>query len=721
MKTTLLPAVVALTLCAGAWPSRPVAAQQIADVRYDVVFTSETAARGEIHVELTFDVIGEAPVALSLPAWTPGSYELDDYARNVRGLWARQDGNEIRWDKADFDTWRVYPEGDGEIVVGFDYTADALDTGGSWARDDFVFFNGTNVFLYPEGSDLSFEPIVSIHTDPDWDVATGLTRLGTGRYTARDYHDLVDHPTFVGRFDLDSMQIGDRWYRLATYPVGVMSGAPRSTLWDQIQRMIPPMEAVVDDIPWESYTTLLVFEPEFGAGAALEHSNSHLGIYHPVFLGSPVLASITAHEIFHAWNVKRIRPADLWPYDYGRPMPTELLWVSEGITDYYADLALVRGGIVSPEYFYQETLNKITGVREVPPVALEDASLSAWISPRDGTSGIYYDKGSLAGLMLDVLIRDRSDNRRSLDDVIRTLYEETYLSGRGFTEEEWWDAVRDAAGEGSFEDFHDAYIDGRDPYPWDDLLPLAGLRLEEDIELVPRMGVTTNAVDGGVVVVDVVPEGAAGSAGVEPGDQLVSVGEVDVEDNGFGALFRALYANRPRGTAFDIVVERRGQRLTLPAELDFAEVLEPARRRGRGCIGESGEDQGRAPHRGGSAVVTHRARSSERHPANMRCSAPGGRRGPPVIRRCPPTHAPRRPCSRGRDHRARPRPRRGIRSRARCAPCRRFAWRPDAPRPRPLPPRHSRAGAGAPSPSASPRDRATSACTRCVPHSAAPG
>jgi len=550
----------------------PLGAQMIDDVRYDVVFNAETAQRREIHVEMTFTVAGGGPVTLSLPAWTPGAYELDDFARNVRSLWARQDGAEIRWDMADFDTWRVYPTGPGEVTVGFDYLADDLDTSAAWARPDFTYFNGTNLFFFPEGGDLSFESLVTFHTEPDWKIATGLQALSSLEYTAADYHELVDKPTFVGRFDLDSTQIDGKTYRLATYPEGVMAGADRATLWDQIQRMMPPMEAVMDDVPWDEYTTLLVFDPEFGGGSALEHSDSHLGIYHPSFLSSPVLALITAHEIFHAWNVKRLRPSDLWPYDYGRAMPTELLWISEGITDYYADLALVRGGIVSPDYFYQTTQDKIDEVRGVPPVALEDASLSAWINPRDGTSGIYYSKGSLAGLMIDILVRDASDNRRSLDDVMKALYQGAYLRDRGFTEDEWWAAVREAAGGASFQDFHDSFVDGREPYPWDEILPLAGLRLQADGERVARMGVMTNIDSDGVVVVDVQPGGSAGMAGVRAGDRLVSVGEVAVEDGGFGAAFREMFSDRPAGTTYDIVVDRAGERLTLTGKLEFTET-----------------------------------------------------------------------------------------------------------------------------------------------------
>ena len=548
-------------------------ADGVAEIQYDIVFNQETALEREIHVEMSFDVLDDDPVALSLPSWTPGSYELDDYAQNIHNLWARQNGAEIHWDKADFDTWRVHPTMRGRVTIGFDYSADALDTGASWSQPDFAFFNGTNVFLYPEGSDLSFESKVAFHTEDDWQIATGFTPDGTaGEYTVLDYHELVDMPTFVGRFDLDSLQIGRRWYRLATYPQGTMIGQAREVIWDQIVAMMPPMEKVFGDVPWDHYTTLMVFDSGFGGGSALEHSNSHLGIYSPAFLLSPTLASITAHEIFHAWNVKRLRPADLWPYDYARRIPTELLWISEGVTDYYADLALVRGEIIPPESFYGLTQGKIDNVNSTVPVALEDASLSAWISPRDGTSSIYYPKGSLAGLMLDILIRDASDNEMSLDDVMKKLYEDAYLRDRGFTEVEWWAAVQEVSGGLSFEDFQAAYVDGRESYPWNDILPLAGLRLRTETQRVPRIGISTSGSDEGVEVVTVVPGGAGNAAGVQAGDILISVAGIDVSSNTFGEIFRQRFANEQTGVSYDMVVARNGVPITLSTELQFAEL-----------------------------------------------------------------------------------------------------------------------------------------------------
>lgn len=573
VNTGILGTLSAVLLASVGTPVTATEVHGIADVRYEVTFDAEYAARREIHIEMSFDVDDDLTISLSLPSWTPGSYQLDDYAQNVRNAWASQDGQEIRWDKADFDTWRVYPTGAGRVTIAFDYFADELDVGSSWTSSDFVFFNGTNVFLYPEDQSLDFDAEVVFHTEPDWGVATGMTSGSMAmEYTAGHYDELVDMPTFVGEFDVDSAQVMGKWYRLATYPQGTMAGQERGLLWDQIQRMMPPMADVFGVVPWETYTTLLVFDPGLGGGSALEHSNSHLGAYDNQFIGTPTLASITAHEIFHAWNVKRLRPADLWPYDYGRQMPTELLWVSEGITDYYADLALVRGEIVPGWALYQLTQGKIDNVSATVPVALEDASLSTWIQPRDGTSSIYYPKGSLAGFLLDILIRDASDNERSLDDVMRAMYQSAFMNGEGFTEEQWWAAVREAAGGRDFDEFHDAYIDGREPFPWDEVLPLAGLELYSETIPTPRIGITSQGSQDGIRVVDVVSGGAGAEAGVQSGDILVTVAGIPVEDQNFGALFRSRFENEASGTPYEIVVSRGGQEITLQAELAITDV-----------------------------------------------------------------------------------------------------------------------------------------------------
>ena len=565
LLTSLLPFVI----------SAEAAAQSVAtsapltDIRYEVTFTRVNAERRQVTSTMTFTVGGSDPVLLSLPKWTPGAYEIGNFARDVGNFSAEQSGTSLAWDKTGPDTWRVRPRGVGEITVRFDYLADSLDNANTWARPDFLLFNGTNLFLYPEGRSFDFPASVTINTEAGWKVVTGMTPGGPRRYVASNYHDLVDMPFFVGQFDVDSAQISGTWVRFASYPSGSVTGGARIAVWEALKRVIPVEVKVFGEVPWNTYSVMQITDPSYGGGSGLEHQNSHVDVLGPGMLGTPVLPSLYAHEIFHAWNVKRLRPAELWPYRYDAEQPTPSLWISEGITDYYADLAEVRGGVVAPSEFYVMTNEKIGEVSALPPTALEDASLSTWIHPRDGSEYLYYPKGSLAGLLIDIMIRDASDNHSSLDDVMRGLYNAAYKSNRGFTSDEWWTAVTQAARGKSFSDFNSRYIDGREPFPYDRVLPLAGLRLARDSSNVPQLGIATLQDSAGLHVTQVLPESAAAVAGVLAGDELVSVGGFDATDPGWTDKFRARYGRQREGTEVAVVVRRGGAEQRLAARLHF--------------------------------------------------------------------------------------------------------------------------------------------------------
>lgn len=540
---------------------------QIFNVRYDLGFTRLTAMSRTLHVTMRFDVSGTDPVLLSLPAWTPGAYDLSYFARNVTGFSAASSGIELRWDKIDYDTWRVFPRGPGAVQVEFDYLADSLDNAMAWARSDFLMVNGTNVFMYPEGRPLDFRATVTVTTEPDWLVATGMRPAGAPRtYAESSYHDLVDMPFFIGRLDVDSVIVAGRWTRMASWPAGSFAGARRERLWREIRAMVPPMAQAMGDVPWDTYTVLLIFEPSYRGGSALEHQNSHVGIYGPFLMGTEVLANITAHEIFHAWNVKRLRPAELVPYRYDVAQPTTSLWISEGFTNYYADLAMVRGGLVDSLRFTRMQWEHATSWLQGPPVALEDASLSTWIQPVDGTAYVYYDKGGLAGWLLDILIRDATDNRSSLDSALRDLYANTYRRGRGFTPDEFWAAVSRAAGGRDFSQFRERYVDGREMFPWSEVLPLGGWRWVTTVVREPRLMIGTSTDSTGTRITAIEPGGVMAEAGARIGDQIMRVGDVEIRNAGSFALFRARYANR-EGESLAVVVRRDGQELTLNARV----------------------------------------------------------------------------------------------------------------------------------------------------------
>jgi predicted metalloprotease with PDZ domain len=568
IATTVVPVLDAGAQGPGSKPPTDSVSAPIANVTYDLTYDRRTAPARAVGVRMTFTTDGTSPVLLSLPAWTPGAYEISNFSRWVVGFSAWNGDKPLTWDKLDFDTWRIRTNGARDVSIRFNYSADSLDNAMAWGRPDFLLVNGTNIFMYPEGRSPTFSASVAVHTETDWQVATGMTPSGAKIYGATNYHDLVDMPFFIGNFDLDSVSVVDRWVRFASYPRGAVSSTARSNVLSQLSKVIPPEVAVFGEAPWSNYTVMQIVDSAFAGASGLEHQNSHVDILAPNFVGSDFQPSLYAHEIFHSWNVKRLRPSDMWPYVYSRPQPTPWLWVSEGITDYYADLAEVRGRVITDAGFYQLTADKINEVNGLIPVALEDASVNTWVHPIDGTEYIYYPKGSLAGFMLDIIIRDASDNAKSLDSVMRELYQSTFKQGRGFTAEDWWGAISRAAGGMSFADFYARYVDGREPYPWEEILPKAGLRPVAD--RVPRMGVFSQQGANGVIVTATEAGGSADLAGVRVGDVLVSVGGIAVEDQQFGAKFRTKYLSSPEGTALPIIVVRGGLRLTLTGKVMFA-------------------------------------------------------------------------------------------------------------------------------------------------------
>jgi predicted metalloprotease with PDZ domain len=543
----------------------------IANIRYELTFDSASAAQRAVSVAMTFDVAGPQAVLLSLPAWAPGHYEIMNFARRLSRFGATESGQPQRWDKWDYATWRVWPAGPGPVTVTFQFAADTLQNASVWARPDFLMANGTNLFLFPRGRSLDFPATVTVRTSPGWLVTTGMHAAGAPLvYREANYHDLTDMPFFIGRFDLDSALIAGKWTRLASYPAGRFAGAPRERLWRDLAGTIPAESEVFAVTPWDDYTVFMIFDDSYPGGGALEHQSSNVGIYTPGFIGSPGLTNVVAHEMFHAWNVKRLRPAELVPYGYGGPQPTPLLWVSEGFSDYYADLAQVRGGAEDSAAFLRRTYGHLQNVLDAPPAAVTDASLSVWIHPRDGTDYVYYDKGSILGLLLDILIRDQSDNRASLDDAMRALYRDTYLKGRGFTTDEFWAAVRRAAGGYSFDDFYRRYVDGRDSLPLDSILSLAGMHFTARTFRAPRLGIATNGGSFGSRVTNVQPDGAYAAAGGQAGDTLLVLSGVDVRQDLDFQEFRRRWTDSDQPTV-PIVLHRGGQELTLHAPVRLVE------------------------------------------------------------------------------------------------------------------------------------------------------
>jgi predicted metalloprotease with PDZ domain len=368
-------------------------------------------------------------------------------------------------------------------------------------------------------------------------------------------------PFSVGRFAMDSTKVADRWIRLAWYPAASLTTARRDRTFAWLHKFVPPDIAVFGEAPFRNYTIFQRSDTVVNGGG-LEHQSSQVDEVLTSQLDAD-LVGLYAHEFFHAWNVKRLRPADLVPYRYDDAQPTTWLWVSEGVTDYYGALATVRGGVEDSTGFFGFLSGEISSVASAPPTAVSDASLNSWINPTDGSSGLYYPKGGLIGFLIDVMIRDASDNRSSLDFVMRRLYVTTYKQQhRGFTGAEWWSEVSRAANGKSFAEFARRYVDGREPLPVDSVLQLAGLRFRGDTIREPRLGIGTAVDSTGLKISQVGPTSAAAAAGARVGDQIVSIGDVTITNDDSFETFRGRYAGTSL-TTLPLVVRRGAETLTL--------------------------------------------------------------------------------------------------------------------------------------------------------------
>ncbi|MFL5481921.1 MAG: hypothetical protein ACJ8AK_06995 [Gemmatimonadaceae bacterium] len=501
----------------------------IANVRYDVTVDSAGATMDKLKVEMSFSVTRPGDVLLALPAWAPGDYSLKWFARRVSEFTANQDGKPLEWNKADPQTWRVAVPAAGRVRVAFRYLGDSIELGAQYTHSpEFATLDCVGFCLYPVGQGFRWPATIVLHVDSTARVLTGLSRTANhNSWSAATYHELVDAPFFVGKFDIDSVKVSKVWVRLGSSPRGSASPESRARTLDLFSRLLPVEAAVFGETPLDDYVVLQRMDPSGDNRGGLEHANSQLVDLPEGKDWEGWHNFLYAHELFHLWNVKRLRPADMSPYLYDYIQPSMWLWVAEGITSYYANVSLVRARVNEPAAFYGVIASDIQQLRHAPPFAVTDASLSEWIQPTRGASGDYYAKGELLGLLLDILIRDGSNNRHSLDDVMRQLYTSTYKnSSRGFTGTDWWQTVSRYAGSKSFNDFNRRYVSGRDDLPVDSVLSLAGLALTTPKQPAIEMSGERN---GDCLKVTSVPAGSAvEAAGIRAGDCVVQAAGIPV-------------------------------------------------------------------------------------------------------------------------------------------------------------------------------------------------
>ena len=540
-------------------PAAPKAAAAPMSLRYQVAFPQPHTHLYEI--TFTLEKVVTPRLDLSLPVWTPGSYLVREYARHVQDFSARDEaGQTLQWEKSDKTTWRLTTNAASykpqTLTVFYRVYANEFATQTSHLDATHAYFNGASLFMYPvfssgsvaDAKDQPYQVKFNLSgSTANWRVSSplGLAPDANGYYTASSYDVLIDAPTEIGTHRLIEFKVRDKVHRIALWPnTPEAADVPDKQLADDFAKFIEEGAKLFGGLPYEHYLFLVHSAPGLGGGT--EHLNANVSMTRPESFktkrGYQGFLGLESHEFFHCWNVKRIRPLALGPFDYQRENYTNNLWVSEGFTSYYGDLLLRRAGLVGISDYISGLGTTIGGYRQAPgrtQQAATTASFNAWIKhyrPDENslnTAMSYYTKGELLALVFDLEIRQRTNNAKSLDDVMRLLMEKYSLPKPGFTDAELKAAFETVAGT-DLTEFFKRYVEGTEDLEFERYLKYAGLELkgaykESDAMLTPFNSAAGKAPGSlgvrmrGTVIASVLAGSPAYQAGVNASDELVAL------------------------------------------------------------------------------------------------------------------------------------------------------------------------------------------------------
>lgn len=475
-------------------PAEPAAPR----IAYDLRLAG--SSRHRFRVSITVQNLKDERLVFAIPAWTPGYYQIQNYFENIENVTAAgQDGAALSVTHSGPLTWEIAATAERPLPssLRLTYDVNAVDEGygffGSVLREKerIGFINGASAFLYLVGH--ADQPLsLSVTLPKGWKVATALPpgtppsppfrrSESSATFSAKDYDELIDSPLQLGSFTYWTFDV--EGVAVACALVG-RHQANRKRLTQAISSILRAQARLIGSVPFSNY--LLIFHiGEGGFSGGLEHRNSTV-----IHLADPirdanddVLLHVVAHELFHAWNVKRLRPVVLGPFDLTRPVRTASLWFAEGVTDYYALLSLVHAGLREQDWFLNEMGRRIAELENTPSrkrVSLSEASLKTWEGGSSGFDGLsYYLKGSLVGFYFDLRLRALSGGERGLREVLRALYAEYGLSDRGYPDEALPEMLDRVAGM-PLRTEYDHYIRGLEEIAWFNLFHAAGLELLPD-------------------------------------------------------------------------------------------------------------------------------------------------------------------------------------------------------------------------------------------------
>ncbi|MGF1479217.1 MAG: M61 family metallopeptidase [Cyanophyceae cyanobacterium] len=525
--------------------------------------------------EVTLQIQGwqAAVLDLKMPVWTPGSYLVREYAKQIQDF-AAANSREQRlssW-KLSKNHWQIDTQNTAEITVRYRVFANELSVRTNHLDATHGYFNGAALFCFIPEFEQQPISVKIVPPKPDWRVTTPLPAVGSNTFRADDFDTLVDSPFEIGTQQLYNFEAGGKPHQWAVWGQG---NANMPQIIADTRSIIEVEAELFGDLPYERYLFLLHLS---GSGfGGLEHKDS-CSLNYPRFGFRAKdkyrrFMQLVAHEFFHLWNVKRIRPKPLEKFDYERESYISSLWFCEGTTSYYDTIIPLRAGIYDRQTCLENLSKDITRLQTTPGRKIQPVSESgfdAWIKlyRRDANSDnsqiSYYLKGELVSLLLDLLIRARHRNHRSLDDVMRQMWQRFGRAEIGFTAAELQATIESVA-ETALSDFFSRYIDGTEELPFNQYLEPFGLRLKSvcEDEPVPYLGIKVVSDGGKETIKAVVAESPAAVAGLDAGDELLAVDGLRVTAEQLNERLKDYQA----GDRLQVTVFHQDQLLTLAVEL----------------------------------------------------------------------------------------------------------------------------------------------------------
>jgi predicted metalloprotease with PDZ domain len=520
-----------------------------------------------VEVQMNISGMDKEYVDVKMPVWTPGSYLVREFAKNVEGFSSNAAGKALRFEKVRKNAWRVFHGGAKDLKINYRVYANEISVRTSFVTDEHAFLSSTGIFMYPDGM-LNLPSVVKVVPFKGWSkVSTGLEPVANApfTYTAGNFDILFDSPIEVGNQDIFEFTASGVKHEVAMFGGG---NYDKERLKVDMAKIVEQGTAMYGENPNKHYT-FIVHNFEAGGGG-LEHLNSTvLGATRTAYTsetGYKGFLNLVAHEYYHLWNVKRLRPAALGPFDYDNENYTTSLWLAEGFTSYYENKLMYRSGFFTLAETAQNLATAIAGVVNTPGSKVQsasEASFDAWIKayrPNENSNNAtisYYSKGEVIGLLMDLEIANATKGAKNLDDVMKAMYNEYYKKlDRGYTDAEFKSMLEKISGI-SFTSFWEKYINGTAPIEYEKYFGYAGIMIKNENagSRTPYLGVASKRIEGGVIISAVSRGSAAWDDGLNVNDEVISVDGIPVEV----ALERMpVIASKNVGDEVTIMIRRDG-------------------------------------------------------------------------------------------------------------------------------------------------------------------